>query len=55
MMDKTVISTRIRLARNLKNMPFPCRMSLEQKHEVCQKVKRKNQKAPARCRSFLWS
>lgn len=22
---------------------------------VCQKVKRKNQKAPARCRSFLWS
>ncbi len=39
MMDKTVISTRIRLARNLKNVPFPRRMSLEQKHEVCQKVK----------------
>ena len=38
-MDKTVMSTRIRLARNLKNVPFPRRMSLEQKHEVCQKVK----------------
>lgn len=34
-----VISTRIRLARNLKNIPFPSRMTLEQKHTVENKVR----------------
>lgn len=34
-----VISTRVRLARNLRGMPFPDRMSLEQKQKVCQMVR----------------
>ena len=35
-----VISSRIRLARNLKKYPFPNKASLEQKHEIAQSVKR---------------
>lgn len=34
-----VISTRIRLARNLPNYPFPAGMTAEQRREVCQKVR----------------
>lgn len=34
-----VISTRIRLARNLPTYPFPAGMTAEQRHEVCQKVR----------------
>lgn len=34
-----VVSTRIRLARNLPQYPFPEGMSVAQKHEVCNKVK----------------
>lgn len=34
-----IISTRIRLARNLRNYPFPCKMSKEQTQQVVQKVK----------------
>jgi len=34
-----VISTRIRLARNLKKYPFPCRLSMEQKKQVLLEVK----------------
>ena len=34
-----VVSSRIRLARNLKNYPFPNKASLEQKKEIAQKVK----------------
>lgn len=33
-----VISTRVRLARNLNDYPFPCKMTSEQRHEVAQKV-----------------
>lgn len=34
-----VISTRIRLARNLNGYPFPAGMTAEQKREVCEKVR----------------
>lgn len=34
----TAISTRIRLARNLKEYPFPCRLPVEQRLEVCKKI-----------------
>ncbi|MBE6757340.1 MAG: protein arginine kinase [Ruminococcaceae bacterium] len=34
-----VISTRIRLARNLPTYPFPAGMTAEQRREVCQKVR----------------
>lgn len=34
-----VISTRIRLARNLKDYPFPCKMTKEQKKKVAEIVK----------------
>ncbi len=34
-----VISTRIRLARNLPGYPFPACMTVEQRREVCQKVR----------------
>lgn len=34
-----VISTRIRLARNLKDYPFPCRCTQQQKQEITDKVK----------------
>ena len=40
--NNIVISTRIRLARNLKDYPFPCRLSDKGKAEVDEKV------------SFLW-
>ena len=33
------LSTRIRLARNLKGIPFPARMSAEQKADVSQKIR----------------
>ena len=38
-MGETVISTRVRLARNLKGFPFPDRMSLDQRNKVCQMVR----------------
>ena len=34
-----VVSTRIRLARNLRKYPFPCRLSTEQKKQVVEEVK----------------
>lgn len=34
-----IVSTRIRLARNLTGFPFPSGMSVEQKKEVCRKVR----------------
>lgn len=39
-MGGIVISSRIRLARNLRNYPFPNKATLEQKKEIAQKVKR---------------
>lgn len=35
----TVVSTRIRLARNIKGVPFPCKMTSEQKLDICTRVK----------------
>ncbi len=35
-----IISSRVRLARNLNNYPFPNRATLEQKKEIAQRVKR---------------
>ena len=35
-----VISTRVRLARNLSGVPFPSRMTIEQRREVNDSVKR---------------
>ena len=43
--NNIVISTRIRLARNLKDYPFPCRLSDKGKAEVDEKVR----KALTRC------
>ena len=37
--DDIVLSTRIRLARNLSSLPFQSRMTPEQKKELCQKVR----------------
>ena len=34
-----VLSSCIRLSRNLKNCPFPCRLTSEQMNEVCEKVR----------------
>lgn len=39
MNDNVVISSRVRLARNLRDYPFPCRMSESQCLEVLEKVK----------------
>jgi len=39
MSDAVIISSRVRLARNLKDYPFPNRMSDTQREEICQKVK----------------
>lgn len=38
--DDIVVSTRIRLARNLQNMPFPARMNAEQRKELNLRVKK---------------
>ena len=38
--DDIVVSTRIRLARNLSGIPFPARMTAEQRKELNQKVKK---------------
>ena len=38
--DDIVVSTRIRLARNLSGMPFPARMSGEQRRELNARVKK---------------
>ena len=35
----TVISTRLRLARNLQEYPFPCKLNTEQRQKVEQMVK----------------
>ena len=37
-MSEAVVSTRIRLARNLSDIPFPNRMNVAQKIELCDKV-----------------
>lgn len=37
--NDVVISTRIRLARNLKDFPFPCRLSKQGREKVIEKVK----------------
>lgn len=37
-MSEAVVSTRIRLARNLSDIPFPNRMNVPQKIELCDKV-----------------
>ena len=37
-MSNVVMLTRIRLARNLKNYPFPCRLNTAGKNEVCEKI-----------------
>lgn len=37
-MSNEVISTRVRLARNLKNYPFPCRLSEQGRKKVIEKV-----------------
>lgn len=34
-----VVSTRIRLARNLRKYPFPCRLSTEQKKQIVEEIK----------------
>lgn len=39
MNTNAVISSRIRLARNLKDYPFPCRMDSTQRKEVLEKIK----------------
>ncbi|MGN0551441.1 MAG: protein arginine kinase [Acutalibacteraceae bacterium] len=38
-MGEVIVSTRVRLARNLKDYPFPCRLDSEQKQEVADKIK----------------
>ena len=38
-MSNVVISTRIRLARNLKGYPFPCKLNLQGREEVIEKVR----------------
>jgi len=37
--SNVVISTRVRLARNLKNYPFPCKLSQQGREEVIEKVR----------------
>ena len=37
-MSNEVISTRVRLARNLKDYPFPCRLSEQGREKVIEKV-----------------
>ena len=34
-----VISTRVRLARNLEEYPFPCRLTVKGKEKVCEEIK----------------
>lgn len=38
-MSNVVISTRVRLARNLKDYPFPCKLSRQGREEVIEKVR----------------
>ena len=38
-MSNVVISTRVRLARNLKDYPFPCKLSQQGREEVIEKVR----------------
>lgn len=38
-MSNVVISTRVRLARNLKEYPFPCKLSAQGREEVIEKVR----------------
>ena len=38
-MSGIIISTRVRLARNLKDYPFPCRLSEQGRHKVNDKVR----------------
>ena len=37
-MSNVVMQTRIRLARNLRKYPFPCRLSQAGKNEVVEKI-----------------
>ena len=50
----TVISTRIRLARNIAGIPFPSRMSAEQRAEVNKAVKDAVFSDPARAKKFKY-
>ncbi len=38
-MSNVVITTRVRLARNLKNYPFPCKLSAQGREEIIEKVR----------------
>lgn len=38
-MSNVVISTRIRLARNLKGYPFPCKLNMQGREEVIEKIR----------------
>ncbi len=38
-MNDVIISSRVRLARNLSDYPFPNRTSLQQKNEICDKIR----------------
>lgn len=38
-MSNVVISTRVRLARNLKDYPFPCKLSAQGREQVTQKIR----------------
>ena len=38
-MSDTIISTRVRLARNLKDYPFPCKLSAQGKQKVRDNVR----------------
>lgn len=48
MNSNVVISTRVRLARNIKDYPFPCRLSSQGREQVIEKVKNalKNSNSP---------
>ena len=39
MSDQVVISTRVRLARNLKDFPFPCKLNEQGREKVAEKIK----------------
>lgn len=46
MSDNTVISTRIRLARNLKDYPFPCRLNEQGREKISEMVRKAIKDSP---------
>src|SRR4051812_46968333 len=48
-----VISTRIRLARNLEDVPFPARLDKEGQHALVERVLQAAKTAPALSKSFF--